>query len=126
MNELFCPKCGKKHFSANRYCQYCGKDLENVIIRFKQKNLPIKYQTKTSSIDEEKVKEIKKNISKYEKTEEELSKYDILPEKLIDQRLSSDYSRSMPIQEVDLHSNKPQKMKLKQKKDPWWYDCFCC
>ena len=29
--ELFCPKCGSKHDTSDRYCQYCGEDLEEII-----------------------------------------------------------------------------------------------
>ena len=37
---LYCPKCGKEHKTADRNCQYCGADLKNIILKFKQKNLP--------------------------------------------------------------------------------------
>ena len=80
MNELYCPKCGKKHGSANKHCQYCGENLEFIILKLKQKHLPIRYQIETPHLDEEKMQEIEKNISEYEKTEEELSKFYILPE----------------------------------------------
>ena len=41
--RIFCPKCGQEHTSTKRYCKNCGNDLEEVILRFKQKYLPIKY-----------------------------------------------------------------------------------
>jgi len=42
--ELYCPKCGSKHDTSDRYCQYCGEDLEEVIVQYKSKQLPIRYQ----------------------------------------------------------------------------------
>ena len=43
MAEIFCPSCGKEHQSNNRYCTYCGADLENVILKFKEKQMPVSY-----------------------------------------------------------------------------------
>ena len=45
--ELFCPKCGSKHDTNDRYCQYCGEDLEDVIVQYKSKQLPVRYQNDT-------------------------------------------------------------------------------
>ena len=47
MANLYCPSCGKQHNVSNRYCMYCGQDLEKIIQRFKDKRLPIKYQTES-------------------------------------------------------------------------------
>ncbi|MHA1515730.1 MAG: hypothetical protein ACTSPF_09360 [Candidatus Heimdallarchaeaceae archaeon] len=127
MNELYCPKCGKKHGSANKHCQYCGENLEFIILKLKQKHLPIKYQIETPHLDEEKMQEIEKNISEYEKTEEELDKYDILPENLAKQPVSSSYSQSMQIQPYGKHSSQSQRMKLQRKEEPWWVRySICC
>ena len=45
MSGVFCPNCGKKHAAEGKFCEYCGTDLEQVILRYKQRKLPIKYQT---------------------------------------------------------------------------------
>jgi len=125
MNELYCPKCGKKHGSANKHCQYCGENLEIIILKLKQKHLPIKYRITPQ--DEEKAKEIEKNILDYEKTEEKLDKYDILPEYLTKQPVSSSYSQSMQIQPYGKHPSQSQRMKLQRKEEPWWVRyCICC
>ena len=44
MSGVFCPNCGKKHDTTGKYCQYCGQDLEEVIMRYKNENLPVRYQ----------------------------------------------------------------------------------
>ena len=125
MNELYCPKCGKKHGSANKHCQYCGENLEIIILKLKQKHLPIKFQITPQ--DEEKAKEIEKTILDYEKTEEELDKYDFLPENLAKQPVSSSYSQSMQIQPYGKHSSQSQRVKLQREEEPWWIRyCICC
>jgi ribosomal protein L32 len=43
MTGLFCPTCGKQHLSNDRYCEYCGNDLEEHILRYKSQQMPIKY-----------------------------------------------------------------------------------
>ena len=62
MTELFCPRCGNKHVSANKYCEFCGENLETIILKLKQKHLPIKYDIKTTPSDEDRAKEINKKI----------------------------------------------------------------
>ncbi len=49
MTKLHCVSCGKVHNSNNRYCEFCGYDLEDEILRFKQKQLPIKYENSKTS-----------------------------------------------------------------------------
>ena len=44
MSAIFCPNCGKKHTINNKFCEYCGNNLGEAILRYKQKHLPIKYQ----------------------------------------------------------------------------------
>ncbi|MHA1954747.1 MAG: hypothetical protein ACW96U_12455 [Candidatus Heimdallarchaeaceae archaeon] len=44
MKEIFCPNCGQIHKSEGQFCEYCGNDLEKVILQFKQDQLPIRYQ----------------------------------------------------------------------------------
>jgi len=124
MNELYCPKCGKKHFSANKHCQYCGENLEIIILKLKQKHLPIKYR-KTPQ-DEEKTKEIEKNITDYVKAEEELNKYDILPENLTEQPISSTYTQSMHVQTLSKLPSQSQRIKLQRKEEHWWIRYFIC
>ncbi len=48
MSDLFCPKCGSKHDTNDKYCQYCGEDLEEIILEYKSKKLPIRYQNGTA------------------------------------------------------------------------------
>lgn len=44
MSAIFCPNCGKKHTINNKFCEYCGTNLGDAILRYKQKHLPINYQ----------------------------------------------------------------------------------
>jgi hypothetical protein len=127
MSSLYCPKCGKEHITADRYCQYCGADLENVILKFKQKNLPVRFNGEFQ--DEEKMKRIEKEISDYSKTEMELEEFDILPENLGNQKISDTYTQS--VQSIHRSSfghspEKQQRVKLKRKEDPWWENLLWC
>ena len=127
MIELFCPKCGNKHSSANKNCEYCGENLEALILKFKQQHLPIKFQTKSTSIDEKKAKEINKKVSDFVKTEEELNKYDILPENLTPQQpMSSSYSQSVQLQTTGRHPSHSQKIKLQRREESLWIKCCGC
>lgn len=51
MNEeaIFCPNCGAKHTASGRYCEHCGTDLEEIIMQYKNKQLPIRYQATAQS-----------------------------------------------------------------------------
>ena len=49
MKGVYCPNCGKAHEKNGRYCENCGNDLEEVIIRYKQRRLPIKYKNEGPS-----------------------------------------------------------------------------
>ena len=42
MSEILCPKCGKKHDSTEKTCMYCGENLEDLIIQYKNDRLPVK------------------------------------------------------------------------------------
>lgn len=128
MAALYCPKCGKKHLVVDRYCQYCGEDLENVILRLKRKNLPIKYQEEPIPQNGGEVLQAEKEISEYIETEKELEKFDVLPENLGNQKLSNTYSQSIQVSSIGQPSTKNQKIKLKRKKDSWWENLlwFCC
>jgi predicted nucleic acid-binding Zn ribbon protein len=44
MKGVYCPNCGKAHEKNGRFCENCGNDLEEVILRYKRRHLPIKYQ----------------------------------------------------------------------------------
>ena len=46
-DDLFCPNCGSKHEVNGRYCEYCGSDLEEIILQYKRKKLPVRYQAET-------------------------------------------------------------------------------
>jgi hypothetical protein len=45
MKEIFCPNCGQAHKSEGKFCEYCGNNLEKVILQFKQDQMPIKYRS---------------------------------------------------------------------------------
>ncbi|MHA1953502.1 MAG: zinc-ribbon domain-containing protein [Candidatus Heimdallarchaeaceae archaeon] len=45
MSGVFCPNCGNKHEKSGKFCQYCGANLEDVIMDYKNDRLPVKYQT---------------------------------------------------------------------------------
>ena len=42
MSDLICPKCGKIHDSTEKNCAYCGENLEDLIVQYKNNRLPIK------------------------------------------------------------------------------------
>ena len=44
MSEIFCPNCGSKHTAKGKFCEYCGHDLESVIVQYKNDKLPVRYQ----------------------------------------------------------------------------------
>ena len=46
---IFCPNCGQKHTASGRYCENCGTDLEEIILQYKNKQLPIRYQATAQS-----------------------------------------------------------------------------
>ncbi|MHA1516181.1 MAG: hypothetical protein ACTSPF_11660 [Candidatus Heimdallarchaeaceae archaeon] len=49
MSGLFCPSCEKEHTSNTKNCEFCGTNLESVILEFKQKNLPVKFNKSYNS-----------------------------------------------------------------------------
>ena len=58
MSGVYCSNCGKLHESNNKECQFCGKNLEKEILRYKQKRLPVDYkQSLISSTDQAKDEE---------------------------------------------------------------------
>lgn len=44
MSEIFCPNCGSKHTAKGQFCEFCGHDLESVIVQYKNDKLPVRYQ----------------------------------------------------------------------------------
>jgi hypothetical protein len=50
-----CPNCNTVHTSNYRYCSTCGNDLEEIILSFKEKKLPISYNNGNNHIDKKKV-----------------------------------------------------------------------
>ena len=36
MSQIFCVKCGKAHTTNEKYCEYCGTNLEPILLKFKQ------------------------------------------------------------------------------------------
>ena len=44
MSEIFCPNCGSKHTAKGKFCEFCGSDLEEVILEYKNQELPVRYQ----------------------------------------------------------------------------------
>lgn len=43
LEDIYCPGCGLKHVSNNRYCLNCKTDMEPIILEFKDKNLPLSF-----------------------------------------------------------------------------------
>ena len=41
--ELKCIKCGNVHQTSSNFCDFCGEDLEEAILEYKERNLPIQY-----------------------------------------------------------------------------------
>ncbi|NPD88917.1 MAG: hypothetical protein HGN29_09330 [Asgard group archaeon] len=58
MSELYCANCEKLHESESRFCEYCGFDLKEAILRFKQKRIPVKYNESLSSQEEGENKQV--------------------------------------------------------------------
>jgi hypothetical protein len=48
MSGVFCPNCGNKHEKSGKFCQYCGANLEEVILDYKNERLPVKYQSESA------------------------------------------------------------------------------
>ena len=46
MKDFKCPKCGKPHESEARFCYFCKTDLEDAILEYKEKHLPIRFEHK--------------------------------------------------------------------------------
>ena len=60
MEDFVCPKCRKPHISEAKFCFHCGQDLEDAIIQYKAKHLPIKYkQGIHSKFTKEEIEQIK-------------------------------------------------------------------
>ncbi len=43
MNELKCTNCGEAHTSNDRHCSFCGEDLGEAILKYKEKQLPVTF-----------------------------------------------------------------------------------
>jgi len=79
MNYPICPNCEKEHSSNDRFCSYCGEDLEEIILAFKEKQLPVSFNNnnkrakETFSLDEaeerrQEVLRIKEEQREHERT----------------------------------------------------------
>ena len=44
MSGLYCPNCGKLHESAEKFCMFCGDNLESLILEYKNQRLPVKIE----------------------------------------------------------------------------------
>ncbi|MHA1258531.1 MAG: zinc ribbon domain-containing protein [Candidatus Heimdallarchaeaceae archaeon] len=66
MSEIYCPECGAKHDSDKRFCENCGKDLEEVILKHKGKKLPIQYSTADKEGSQEKSGPEKVGFSRFD------------------------------------------------------------
>ncbi len=42
MSELHCPNCGEQHSTKGKFCSFCGEDLTDAILQYKDKRLPVK------------------------------------------------------------------------------------
>ena len=61
MSEINCPYCGEKIVLDGRFCKFCGGDLEEEILKLKQKKLPIDFGINGKGKDEADTKEKRKN-----------------------------------------------------------------
>ena len=46
MDDFKCTKCRKPHESEAKFCFFCGADLEEAILEYKQQHLPVKFEQK--------------------------------------------------------------------------------
>ncbi len=46
MEDFKCTKCRKPHESEAKFCYFCGADLEDAILEYKQQHLPVKFEQK--------------------------------------------------------------------------------
>lgn len=60
MSGLFCPKCGNQHTTKGQYCSYCGEDLKDAILEYKDKRLPVKLNHNAHQIKEQEQEPVKK------------------------------------------------------------------
>lgn len=60
MSGLFCPKCGKQHTTKGQYCSFCGEDLADAILEYKDKRLPVKLNHTAPQIKEQEQEPVKK------------------------------------------------------------------
>jgi hypothetical protein len=58
MEGFKCTKCRKLHESEAKFCYFCGEDLEDAILEYKEKHHPIKFERKILSLPTEKNDEI--------------------------------------------------------------------
>ena len=47
MKDFVCPKCRKPHNSEAKFCFFCGEDLEEEILKFKEKHKSVELKKKT-------------------------------------------------------------------------------
>lgn len=58
MEGFKCTRCRKPHESEAKFCYFCGEDLEDAILEYKEKHLPIKFEKTILSPPKEKNDEI--------------------------------------------------------------------
>jgi len=46
MEDFKCTKCRKPHESEAKFCYHCGEYLEDAILEYKEKHLPITFERK--------------------------------------------------------------------------------
>ena len=63
--HVYCPSCGKIHETESKFCEYCGEDLEAVILKFKTKRLPIKYDVEVDRIQPERPRKARNYVLLY-------------------------------------------------------------
>ena len=60
MKEFRCPECGKAHNSEARFCFFCKADLEEAILEYKEKHLPIRFENNNKmKLTEEELEEMR-------------------------------------------------------------------
>ncbi|MCG3222022.1 MAG: zinc-ribbon domain-containing protein, partial [Candidatus Heimdallarchaeota archaeon] len=79
MSKIYCSSCGKEHTINNRYCSSCGEDLEEIILDYKKKLLPIAFDNdkpkKSQPVDKwEERRQTVLKIKEQEKARERIAK----------------------------------------------------
>ncbi|MCE7739197.1 MAG: hypothetical protein KAU62_05255 [Candidatus Heimdallarchaeota archaeon] len=59
-NHVFCPKCGEQHSTSGKFCSFCGENLADTILQYKDKRLPVMLTNSVQENEEEPQEKVKK------------------------------------------------------------------